>query len=59
MWTRFLTTLPKYIPKQFPTYNIMRLGTESPRENSNTLSIKDQTLMVNLGSKDYEFTTYN
>ncbi|CAD8140464.1 unnamed protein product [Paramecium pentaurelia] len=68
MWTRWLSTLPKYLSKRAPIHNIARLGTQGyviesvdgklVRSNANRPKTpKDTTLSIALTTDSYEFQT--
>ncbi|CAK81196.1 unnamed protein product (macronuclear) [Paramecium tetraurelia] len=70
LWTRWLTTLPKYLNKRAPVHNIARVGTQGyiiESENGRWIranggrpqTLKDTTLACVLTQESYEFQTLN
>ncbi|CAD8143475.1 unnamed protein product [Paramecium octaurelia] len=68
LWTRWLSTLPKYLNKRAPIHTIARMGTQGyviesidgklVRSNANRPSTpKDTTLSISLTPDSYEFQT--
>ncbi|CAK87360.1 unnamed protein product (macronuclear) [Paramecium tetraurelia] len=71
LWTCWLSSLPKFIGSRSDFHQIARMGTQSKLlelKNNKLIQsdniqvnndIKDTTLQMRLGKKEYEFSTYN
>lgn len=69
MWTRWLSTVPKYLAKRGEVHNLARLGTQPnvleevdgkiKRVGARAATPKDTTLQVTVSVEAYEFSSYS